>query len=91
VALFILSNTDAIAGITDRLFAPSVRKDDMPYAHRMAETLIDTLVCARFKQAILVAGKGPLLSGATKHKIINEYNEVFFTLAQKTGSSFSIR
>ena len=63
----------------------------MPYAHRMAETLIDTLVCARFKQAILVAGKGPLLSGATKHKIINEYNEVFFTLAQKTGSSFSIR
>lgn len=81
VALFVLNNTEAIAGFTDRLLAPlAPGKDDMPYARRMAEYLIDTPDCARFKQAILEAGKGPPLSGATKTNIINAYEE-----AKKNG------
>lgn len=74
VALFVLNKTDALTWVGNQALSPlAPGKDDMPYAHRMADMLIDTPDCARFKQAILAAGKGPPLSGATKTNIINAY------------------
>jgi hypothetical protein len=81
VALFVLNKTDALTWVGKQAVSPlAPGQDDMPYARRMAEYLVNTPDCARFKQAILEAGKGPPSSGATKTNIINAYEE-----AKKNG------
>jgi hypothetical protein len=76
VLLAVLSNTGTISWATNQLLAPlAPGNDDMPYARRMADTIQDTPACARFRQAILEAGKGPPAAASTKVTIINAYEE----------------
>jgi hypothetical protein len=68
--------TGAQHWIGKQLMAPlGLGADDMPYAKRMADFIIDSPPCDRFRQAILLAGKGPPTSAATKSNIINAYEE----------------
>jgi hypothetical protein len=81
LALFLLNATGALTWVANQLLAPlAPGQDDMPYARRMAETIIDMPSCARFKLAILEAGKGPPGAASTKVNIINAYEE-----AKKNG------
>jgi hypothetical protein len=74
--LLILNFTDVLGWFGNRLVQPlSLGNDDMPYARRIAESVLDSPSCAPFKNAILEAGKGPPASGATKYKIISAYEE----------------
>lgn len=81
VMLLILNFTGVLEWFGNRLVQPlALGNDDMPYARRIAESVLDSPSCARFKDAILEAGKGPPASGATKYKIISAYEE-----ARKNG------
>ncbi len=74
--LVVLSITGAFSWAANQLFSPlAPGNDDMPYARRMADTIQNTPACARFRQAILEAGKGPPAAASTKVNIINAYEE----------------
>ena len=76
VTLYVLNVSGAISWAANQLLAPlAPRQDDMLYAQRVAEKINDTPNCARFKQAILEAGKGPSATASTKANIINAYEE----------------
>lgn len=74
--LVVASTTGAISWAANQLLSPlAPGKDDIPYARRMADTIHDTPSCARFRHAILEAGKGPPAAASTKVNIINAYEE----------------
>jgi hypothetical protein len=76
VILFGLVITGANKWAGKQLMAPlAPGADDMPYAKRMADFIIESPPCDRFRQAILIAGKGPPASPATKGNIVNAYED----------------
>ena len=74
--LFVMVKTNAPQWVGKQLMAPlGLDATDMPYATRMADMIIDSPQCDRFRQSILFAGKGPPASGSTTGKIINAYED----------------
>ena len=81
IVLAFANTNGALTWAGNQLISPlAPGQDDMAYARRMSDTIMDTPACARFKQAILQAGKGAPGAAATKVAIINAYDE-----AKKNG------
>jgi|SRR5579871_960897 len=73
--LFLAVRTGLVGGAAGVPFAKleSAQKNHLPYAARMAGTLYDTPQCRQYRDAIMEAGKGPPLSGATTLAIEKAY------------------